>query len=148
MTGALTEKLSAARAGSRDHKFTDEERFAATRYHDSSESSPSHNLPSTRPEDPMNQAITKPSLISTTEIVERYGVTRKTLQRWLIAGKIVPVKTLTGRTGAHLFDEADIEAAFGSWKGHIAAAPKELAPLPEASPHEPDHHRAPSLTQS
>jgi uncharacterized protein YegL len=41
MTGALTEKLSAVRAGSRDHKFTDEERLAATRNDDSSESSPS-----------------------------------------------------------------------------------------------------------
>ena len=53
MTGALTEKLSAVRAGNRDHKFTDEERFAATRSDDSSAPSPSDSLPGPRPEDPM-----------------------------------------------------------------------------------------------
>lgn len=52
-------------------------------------------------------------LMTVTEIVETYGVARKTVQRWINAGKIKPVLTLPGRTGAHLFDPADAKEAFG-----------------------------------
>lgn len=57
------------------------------------------------------------SLLSISEIVERYGVARKTVMRWLEAGKIVPAKTLPGRTGLHLFRADDAEFAFGGWRG-------------------------------
>lgn len=51
-------------------------------------------------------------LITTTEIVEKYHVSRKTVQRWVRDKKIIPVHTLPGKTGAHLFTIRDAEAAF------------------------------------
>lgn len=60
---------------------------------------------------------TGPALISISEVVARYGVARKTVMRWLEAGKIAPAFTLPGRTGAHLFTIDDAEAAFAGWNG-------------------------------
>lgn len=53
------------------------------------------------------------TLVTITEIVDHYGVARKTVQRWVDAGKLVPVQTLPGRTGAHLFTREQAESAFG-----------------------------------
>ena len=50
-------------------------------------------------------------LITVTQVVEQYGVSRKTIQRWIAAGKIEPDQTLPGRTGAHLFYPETVEAA-------------------------------------
>jgi len=65
-------------------------------------------------------------LITISEIVTKYGVARKTVQRWVDAEKIKPAQTLPGRTGAHLFTAAAAEEAFA---GHRAAttAPEEEA---------------------
>ena len=60
---------------------------------------------------------TEPGLISISQIVERYGVARKTVMRWLEAGKILPAFTLPGRTGAHLFTIEAADAAFADWNG-------------------------------
>ncbi|MHA6510701.1 hypothetical protein [Tessaracoccus sp. Y1736] len=57
-----------------------------------------------------------PDLISISEIVDTHGVGRKTVMRWLAAGKIVPAMTLPGRTGVHLFTRAEAEAAFSGWR--------------------------------
>lgn len=56
-----------------------------------------------------------PGLISIGQIVETYGVARKTVMRWIQAGKIVPALTLPGRTGAHLFRTEEAHAAFACW---------------------------------
>lgn len=55
-------------------------------------------------------------LISTSEIVAKYGVARKTITRWIKREKIVPVYSLSGPTGAHLFSATEVEEKFGNWK--------------------------------
>lgn len=60
--------------------------------------------------------MTDQELITTSEIVKKYGVARKTITRWVKDGKITPVMTLSGPTGAHLFSAADAEEKFKDWK--------------------------------
>jgi len=52
--------------------------------------------------------------ITVSEIVRDFKVSRKTIQRWIKAGKLNPDQTLPGRTGAHLFTLEEAERAFGS----------------------------------
>lgn len=56
-------------------------------------------------------------LLTITDIVNEYKVSRKTVQRWVNADppRINPVKTLTGKTGAHLFTRSEADRAY---KGH------------------------------
>ena len=49
-------------------------------------------------------------LIGTTQAAERLGVDRTTFFRWMQLGRIKPVIKLPGRTGAMLFDPADVDA--------------------------------------
>lgn len=49
-------------------------------------------------------------LITTSEAAERCGVDRTTFFRWVQLGHIQPVEKRPGRTGALLFDPADVEA--------------------------------------
>lgn len=49
------------------------------------------------------------ALIGTTAAAERCGVDRSTFFRWVQLGQITPVMKLEGRTGAMLFDPADVE---------------------------------------
>ena len=49
-------------------------------------------------------------LIGTTETGQILGKTPRTVQRMVSAGALVPVVTLPGKTGAHLFKRADVEA--------------------------------------
>ena len=51
-----------------------------------------------------------PDLIGTTEAAERCGVDRTTFFRWVQLGHIRPVQKLPGRTGALLFNPADVDA--------------------------------------
>lgn len=51
-----------------------------------------------------------PDLITLTEGAARLGVERTTLFRWMQLGRIKPVMKLPGKTGALLFDPADIES--------------------------------------
>lgn len=57
-------------------------------------------------------------LLSITDIVNEYRVSRKTVQRWVSAEppKIDPVKTLGGKTGAHLFTRSEADRAFAEHK--------------------------------
>ena len=45
------------------------------------------------------------------QAAERAGVSRKTIQRWMASGRIASALQLPGRTGAHLFRPADVDAA-------------------------------------
>lgn len=49
------------------------------------------------------------ALIGTTAAAEQCGVDRSTFFRWVQLGHIKPVMKLAGRTGAMLFDPADVE---------------------------------------
>lgn len=57
-------------------------------------------------------------LMTVTEIVEKYDVSRKTIQRWVNSDppRVVPALTLPGKTGAHLFTPDEAERAFGAHK--------------------------------
>jgi predicted site-specific integrase-resolvase len=48
------------------------------------------------------------NLIGSAEVATRLGVDRATLSRWVKAGRLEPVVQLPGRTGAMLFDPADV----------------------------------------
>lgn len=69
------------------------------------------------------------TLITVTQIVEQYGLSRKTIQRWIAAGKIAPDQTLPGRTGAHLFYPATVDAAIKARN----ADPEEAAAVAQES---------------
>lgn len=49
------------------------------------------------------------SLTSSADACKRLFIDRSTLSRWVKAGKITPEAKAPGRTGAFLFDPADIE---------------------------------------
>ncbi len=49
-------------------------------------------------------------LIGTTEAAQRCGVDRTTFFRWVQLGKITCAVKIPGRTGAMLFDPADVDA--------------------------------------
>ena len=48
-------------------------------------------------------------LLGSAEVCERLGIDRSTLSRWVAAEKIRPAVRLPGRTGAMLFDPADVQ---------------------------------------
>lgn len=54
------------------------------------------------PTDPAN-------LLATVQVCERIGIDRSTLSRYVQLDRIRPVMRLPGRTGAMLFDPADVE---------------------------------------
>lgn len=85
------------------------------------------------------------ALLTTTEVVEKYGVSRKTIQRWVNSDppRIVPAHTLPGLTGAHLFTPEEAERAFGSHKETKAAekAPEAVVE-PVVKPKAPRKPRA------
>ena len=58
-------------------------------------------------------------LLSTVEVVELTGRSRRTIARWVASGRLEPVKQLPGSKGSHLFLRADVEVA--------AAAPDDEA---------------------
>lgn len=66
-------------------------------------------------------------LITVPEIVEEYLVARKTVQRWITAGKIIPAKKLAGRTGDYLFTRAEAEKSFGEHRDAKVEAAKYAA---------------------
>lgn len=49
-------------------------------------------------------------LIGTTEAAKRKGVDRSTFFRWVQLGHIKPAMKLPGKTGAMLFDPAEVDA--------------------------------------
>lgn len=49
-------------------------------------------------------------LLTTSEVAEKLGVDRSWVTRLVSSGRLVPAMRLPGRTGALLFDPADIDA--------------------------------------
>ena len=52
----------------------------------------------------------QPDLLSTAEVAALLGRRVGTINRWVRIGKLSPVVAMAGRTGARLFDRADVEA--------------------------------------
>ena len=53
-------------------------------------------------------------LVSSREALELLGLTDpSTISRWVAAGKLTPAHKLPGKTGAYLFNRADVEALAG-----------------------------------
>jgi excisionase family DNA binding protein len=50
------------------------------------------------------------NLIPSQTVCERLHIDRSTLSRWVADGKIVPAVKLPGKTGAFLFEPADVDA--------------------------------------
>lgn len=65
--------------------------------------------------------MTESDLLTISEIVETFGVSRKTVQRWVKGSKVIPTLTLPGRTGAHLFSREEAERAFGAHQKPVRA---------------------------
>lgn len=53
---------------------------------------------------------TTDTLIGTAEAAQILGKTPRTVQRMVASGALVPVTTLPGATGAHLFNKGDVVA--------------------------------------
>lgn len=49
------------------------------------------------------------TLLATVEVAERLGVERSVLSRWVQLGKIAVAHRLPGKTGAMLFDPAEVD---------------------------------------
>lgn len=53
---------------------------------------------------------TTPDLLTTAETCDALGgIDRSTLTRWVQTGRITPAQKLPGRTGAYLFDPAEVQ---------------------------------------
>lgn len=50
-------------------------------------------------------------LLTARQAAETAGVTRRTITRWIAAGRLSPAAQLPGQTGALLFRPDDVEAA-------------------------------------
>jgi predicted DNA-binding transcriptional regulator AlpA len=61
-----------------------------------------------------------PEQMTTAQVVEEYGLSRRTLYRRIETGDLHPTMKLPGTTGAYLFTRAEIERALG--KGADVAA--------------------------
>lgn len=48
-------------------------------------------------------------LLGSREAARLLGIDRSTLTRWVRDGRIAPIHTLPGATGAHLFRRSDLE---------------------------------------
>lgn len=51
----------------------------------------------------MPKSTALPELLLTRDVAERLGVDVRTVHRWVIAGRLAPVKKMPGRTGGLLF---------------------------------------------
>lgn len=48
-------------------------------------------------------------LLTTAQVATRFGVMPRTVNRWVASGRLPVAMRLPGRTGANLFDPADVE---------------------------------------
>ena len=51
--------------------------------------------------------------LTANEAAERAGVTRRTITRWVAAGRLTPAAKLPGETGSLLFRPDDVDLAIG-----------------------------------
>ena len=54
-----------------------------------------------------------PEELTAREVAERFSISRKTVQRRIADGTLVPSRKLPGTTGAYLFFTTDAERVFG-----------------------------------
>ena len=54
--------------------------------------------------------MTQHGLMTAAEVAARYGVTARTVNRWVHAGRLTPAQKLPTPTGAYLFKASDVEA--------------------------------------
>ena len=52
--------------------------------------------------------------LTTKQVVEEYGRSRRTLGRLIADGELTPLMKLPGHTGAYLFERSEIERAIGT----------------------------------
>jgi excisionase family DNA binding protein len=50
-----------------------------------------------------------PNLLSSAQAAERLNVDQSTINRWVRTGRLTPAIQFPGRTGARLFDLADVD---------------------------------------
>lgn len=53
--------------------------------------------------------MTHPALVPSSDAAARLGIDRRTLTRWVEAGRIAAATKLPGLRGAYLFDAAEID---------------------------------------
>ena len=51
--------------------------------------------------------------ITTAQVADEYGLSRRTIGRRITEGDLTPLMKLPGHTGAYLFERAEIERALG-----------------------------------
>jgi len=54
-----------------------------------------------------------PEQMTTSQVVEEFQVSRRTVLRRIADGDLTPLMKLPGATGAYLFERAEIERALG-----------------------------------
>ena len=54
--------------------------------------------------------MTQNGLVTAAQVAAKYGVTSRTVNRWVHAGRLTPAQKLPTPTGAYLFHAADVEA--------------------------------------
>jgi hypothetical protein len=59
--------------------------------------------------------------LTTAQVVDEYGSSRRTIGRRIADGELTPLMKLPGTTGAYLFDRAEIKRALGK-SADVAAA--------------------------
>lgn len=55
-----------------------------------------------------------PDELTMAQVAEQYGVSRRTIGRKILLGELTPTRKLPAKTGAYLFDAADVSRVFGN----------------------------------
>jgi excisionase family DNA binding protein len=53
--------------------------------------------------------MTQHELMTAAEVAARFGVTARTINRWVHAGRLIPIQKLPTSTGAYLFRAEDVD---------------------------------------
>jgi len=56
-------------------------------------------------------ALSASNLLTTAEVCEHFQIHRTTVNRWMAAGFLRPVKKIDGQNGTRLFARSDVERA-------------------------------------
>jgi len=51
-------------------------------------------------------------MVTTTQIVDEYGVSRRTIKRRIEDGSLTPTMKIPGKSGAYLYDRAEVARLF------------------------------------
>ena len=61
------------------------------------------------------------NLLTTAQVAERYGASRRTITRWARDGRLPVAARLPGETGALLFDPVEVEQALAELRAEASA---------------------------